>query len=85
MIRVSVSGASSRVQRREHQMAGFGGDEGRLDRLEVAHFADQDHIRVLTQAAAKRLGKITRIDIDLTLRDKRFLCPCAEIRSGPRS
>ena len=41
------------VQRREHEVAGLGGDERRLDRLEVAHFADEDDVGILTQRAAE--------------------------------
>ena len=37
------------VQRAEDDVAGFGRRDGRLDRLQVAHFADQDHVGVLTQ------------------------------------
>ena len=45
------------VQRAEHQVAGFGRGDGRLDRLQVAHFADQNHVRVLAQGAAEGLGE----------------------------
>src|SRR6059058_1623204 len=54
-------------------MAGFRGHQCGLDRLEVAHFADKDYVWILPQAAAKSLGKITRIDVHLTLRYERFL------------
>ena len=37
------------VQGAEDDVAGFGRRDGRLDRFQVAHFADQDHVRVLTQ------------------------------------
>ena len=46
-----------RVERAHDEVAGLGGGEGRLDRLEVAHLADQDHVRVLAQRAAQRLGE----------------------------
>ena len=46
------------MQRREHEVAG----ERRLDRdlrgLEVADFADEDDVRVLTQEAAQRGGEV---------------------------
>ena len=48
-------GGVERVQRREDQVAGLGGEQRRLNRFEVAHFADQDDVRVLTQRAAQRL------------------------------
>ena len=46
-----------RVQGGKHQMAGFRGEEPGLDRLEVAHFADQDDVRVLSQRAAQGVGE----------------------------
>ena len=66
-------------------MTGLGGDQGCFDRLEIAHFADEYDVGVLTQTAAKSFRKRARIDIDLALCDKRQPCPYAEIRSGPRS
>ncbi len=50
-------------------MAGFGGvQEGSTDRLNVAHFADQNNVGILTQGGAKRREKRWRIcDLDLAL------------------
>jgi hypothetical protein len=48
----------------------FGRGNGGLNRLQVAHFADQDHIGVLTQGAADGLGKAGHIDTDLALIDR---------------
>ncbi len=48
-------GRVERVQRREHQVAGLGGEQRRLDRLEVAHLADEDDVGILAQRAAQRL------------------------------
>ena len=45
------------VQRAEDDVARFGRRDRRLDRLQVAHFADQDHVGVLPQRAANRLGE----------------------------
>ena len=45
------------VQRAEHDVARFGRGDGRLDRLQVAHFADEDHVGVLPQGAANRFGE----------------------------
>ena len=33
------------MQGAEHQMPGFGGEQGGFDGFQVAHFADQDHVR----------------------------------------
>jgi hypothetical protein len=49
------------VQGREDQVAGFGGGDRGAGRLQVAHFADQDHVRVLTQCvpqAAREVGHV---------------------------
>ena len=35
------------VQGAENQMTGFGRHERRLDGFQVAHFSDQDHVRIL--------------------------------------
>ena len=47
--------------------------DGRFDRFQVAHFADQDHVRVLPQRAANRLGERRHVDADLALVDRRLL------------
>src|SRR6516164_6457357 len=41
--------SGARVQRAEHQVAGFCGSEREADGLQVSHFADQDVVRVLPQ------------------------------------
>ena len=46
-----------RVQRREDEVAGLGRGERRRDRLEVAHLADEDHVGVLAQRGAQRVGE----------------------------
>ena len=45
------------VQRAEDDVARFGRGDGRLDRLQVAHFAHQDDVGVLPQRAANGLGE----------------------------
>ena len=53
-------GGALGVQRAEHQVAGAGRGQGQFYRLQVAHFAHQDDVRVFAQGAAqggrKRLG-----------------------------
>ena len=61
-------GRVERVQRRQHEVAGLGGDERRLDRFHVAHFADQNHVRVLAQRAAQAGGVVERVEADFALR-----------------
>src|SRR4029077_21083085 len=41
------------MQRREYEMASFGRRQRDLNRLAVAHLADQDHLRCLTQRRSK--------------------------------
>ena len=61
------------MQGAEDEVAGFGGGDRRGDRLEVAHFADEDHVRVLAERAADRLGERRHVVADLALGDKRVL------------
>ena len=60
-------GRIERVQRREHQMSGFGRGQRRLDRLQVAHFAHQDDIGILAESALERLRERQRVDPYFTL------------------
>ena len=57
------------VQRREDEVAGLGGGQRGRDRLEVAHLADEDHVRVLAQRRAQALGERRRVLADLALVD----------------
>ena len=72
-------GRVERVQRREHEVAGFGGEQAGLDRLEVAHFADQDDVGILPQRAAQRLRERSRVDRDLALVDDRLAVAVQEL------
>ena len=60
-------------------MAGLGrGDRG-LDRLVVAHLADQDDVGVLAQGGAQGGGEGARVDLDLALVDDRLLVAVQEL------
>ena len=48
---------AGRVQRRENKVARLRGGDRRLHRLQVAHFADENHVRVLPQRAPQALAK----------------------------
>src|SRR5687768_928130 len=54
-------------------MACFSRDKSGLYRFKVPHFAHEDHVWVLSQAAAKGLGKRTGVHIHLSLCDERLL------------
>ena len=71
-----------RVQRAHHQVARLGGEDRRLDGLEVAHLADQDDVGVLAQGTAQRLGERLAVVADLALGDDAELVLCACTRSG---
>ena len=62
-----------RVERREHEVARFGGRQRDLDRLAVAHLPDENHLRRLPQGRPKRQGKRGRIAVQLALVHGRLL------------
>ncbi len=55
------------VQRRKRQVARFRNPQRRLDRLQIAHFADQDDVRILTQRRPQRVGEVLGVAVDLAL------------------
>ena len=72
-------GGARRVERPEDEVARLGGGDGRADRLQVAHLADEDHVRVLPERAADRLGEGRHVAADLALRDERLLRRVVEL------
>ena len=52
MMRSIAWGASLVCKRREDEVAGLGHGEGDLDRVDVAHLADQQHVGVLAKGRA---------------------------------
>ena len=69
---VDCLGRASGVERTEDQVAGFSGRHSGADSLDIAHFAYQDHVRVLTEGAADGLGEARHVIADLTLGDERL-------------
>jgi hypothetical protein len=66
--------AAGRVQRAEHEVARLRRPDRGLDRLEVAHLADEDHVRVLTQGTRRSASaKLGHVVADLALVDDRLL------------
>jgi len=65
-------GSSRGVEGSEDQVAGFCGSNGGFDRLEVAHFADEDDIRILSKGAPDGLGKTRHVHVDFALGDDAF-------------
>jgi hypothetical protein len=67
------------VQGREDEVAGLGRGQRGRDRLEVAHLAEEDHVGVLAERGAERLGEARRVDADLALVDDAALVPVHEL------
>src|SRR5262249_6875698 len=61
------------VQGGEDDVAGLGRLDGGVDRLQVAHFADEHDVGVHAQAAAQGLGEARDVDAHLALVDGRLL------------
>src|SRR5262249_44797820 len=66
-------GGGQRLQGREHQVAGFRGGQGRSNWFQVAHFGDQDGVRVLTETGAQRRSKRRSVYFHLALVDESLL------------
>ena len=67
---VDCVGGAAGMQGAEDKVAGLGGGDGRLDGVLVAHFADENDVRVLTKAGAQPLGEALGILADLALVDR---------------
>ena len=57
------------VQGAQHEVSGFSGGDRSTGGFEVTHFADENHIRVLTQRVAKPRPERRHIGMDLPLFD----------------
>jgi hypothetical protein len=57
----------------ERQVARLGDAQGGLDRLEVAQLADQDHVGILAERGAQRVGEPLRVLVDFALVDQAAL------------
>ena len=67
------------VKSGEDQVACLGRGQGGGDRLQVAHLADQDHVRVLAQGGAQAEGEVGGIGADLALVDNRAFVVVKEL------
>ena len=61
------------MQRAEHEVTGFGRGQCQADGFEVAHFADEHHVRVLAQGRSQRLVEAQRVAMHLALVDQAAL------------
>ena len=55
------------MQGAEHQVAGFGGGDRQLDRLQIAQLPHQDHVRVLAQGGPQGIGEAAGVVVELAL------------------
>ena len=67
------------MQGREDEVAGLGRGDRRRDRLEVAHLAEEDHVRVLAKRAAQGVGEADGVGPDLALVDDAALVAVQEL------
>jgi hypothetical protein len=67
------------VQRREDEVPGLGRGQRGRNRLEVAHLADQDDVRVLTQGGPQRVREARRVGADFALVDDAAAVPVEEL------
>ena len=55
------------MQCTEHQVTGFCGGHGHLNRLQVTQLTHQNHFRILPESPPERLGKAGHIHVNFTL------------------
>ena len=65
-------GGARGMQRAKHQMPGFGRGHGEPDCLEIAHFADQNGVRVFAQRRAQGGREAQRVGANFALVDQAF-------------
>jgi hypothetical protein len=58
------------VQCGEDEVASLGGRDSEVDCFKIAHFSNQDHVRILAQDILERVGKRLRVDVQFTLIDQ---------------
>ena len=67
------------VQGGEHEVAGLSRGQRGADRLEVSHFADEDHVGVLAQGGLERRGEAGGVGAELALVDRAALVGVHEL------
>ena len=63
----------------KHEVPGLGGGQRDLDRLAIAHLADEDHLRRLAQRGPQGQGERRRVAVQLALMDGRLLVVVQEL------
>src|SRR5215469_9730931 len=72
-------GGVESVQGGKHQVAGFGGEQCCGNGFQVAHFADQNHVGVLTESGAQRGGEVRGVHFDFALIDEALFIAVQEL------
>ena len=72
-MRLIVLAGAGGVNGAEHQVAGFGGVDGGLERVAVAHFADEDDVGVLAHGVLEGRVPVGHVEADFALVDDGFL------------
>ena len=73
------SGRIGGVDRRQDQVPGFRSFDRDIDGFLVAHFPDEDDIRILTQCGAQGFGEIFRVGSAFALGDAAFVVPIEKL------
>ena len=73
MMRLMVGRRRVGVQGAEGQVAGFGDAQRGLDGFQVAHFADQHHVRVFAEGGAQGVGEALGVGVQFALVDQAVL------------
>ena len=73
MTRLMVEDAEFVCKRAESQVAGFSDSQRRFDGFEIAHFADQHHVRIFTECGAQRIAEALGVRMQLALVDHAVL------------
>ena len=69
-------GGARSVQRAEDEVTGGGRGQRQFDRFQVAHFADEDDVRIFAQRAAQGGGERLRVHADFAMVHEAVLAPC---------
>ena len=67
------------MQRAENKVTGGGRGEGELDRFEIAHFSDEQDVRIFTQRAAQRGGEGACVHADFAMLHEAVLAAMHEL------
>ena len=67
------------VQRAKRQVTGFSDTQRRFDSFQIAHFADQHHVRIFTKGSAQGVAEAFRVGVQFALVDHAVLVHVHEL------